>query len=975
MKIKKIKSEGQYIYPATIASAVKDTNFLKEDNSPMTQGEINIYLNSLLSSDKVSKKELPTDIPCIWFDGALPTAKDQGEYKGACHIHSKQFNIDCYSTIKVQGNSSTAYNKKNFTIKFYSDAECTIKKKIDFGWGPQSKYVMKANWIDITHSRNIVSARLWSDVVKSRPDYDSLPELLKTSPNNGAIDGFPIKFYGNNVYWGRYSMNIPKDAWMTNMDKTNPNQLILCGENYNEALFRALARWDETDWTDELHSEVPAELLARFNQFVSFVMESTNQEFREHLSEYVNIQSVLDYYIFGLLICNLDGFGKNHIWLSYDGNKFIASAYDMDSTFGLYWNGSQLLPASYDRNSFEDMTNGRLGNLLYIRLVNNFYNELLETFNRLINGPMSFANVLNRFEEFISITPNSLVAEDYASTTGNNKCTGIPSKTTNNIQYIRQWYSARLKFIGLTLNVTDIILPEPFMMLENKMFDGDGTNKAPINTGCPLFSNDPEWQVWTLQLHTKANSGTSNQRAVIHCMDESLDRVWPGFAIQSPSGSPNNIKAEFRIKNTNSETIKIIQFNISAEQYIALQRNGDTIKYCIDGMNWITVPGRIYEHNYPLILGGYCDSNGQVLEGASGREINGVITARLWKDNIDAVMKFFVEEFPKNIHDFNHNINMMSYDQLEGMLVGQSVEVVMVNPHANNGYILGYNNEVVGTTGTSTLENTRILIDDNADDTHKMIISKVAETRTEQQEITRDVVRTFNVINSDDTLEQQISSISGYNLWKQTCTKNQSGTTTITFDGTELPRTVYVKAYNSNDGAMSISLSEGTVIPSTDNIVESLSNFTAVEMTSSTLTITQTVEDIDGTYYLYVLVPNDITESVTSIENVEIPTENTYYTIKSKVGNYGPTGTNNAATWSTDLMQYQIENAIDISAPYNVTANINTNNNPCMIRFINPTGNYLNAGGAATSLKYNDDTDAQSIWILWLLDNTQPTQN
>ena len=45
MKIKKIKSEGQYIYPATIAAAVKDANFLKENDSPMTQGEINLYLN------------------------------------------------------------------------------------------------------------------------------------------------------------------------------------------------------------------------------------------------------------------------------------------------------------------------------------------------------------------------------------------------------------------------------------------------------------------------------------------------------------------------------------------------------------------------------------------------------------------------------------------------------------------------------------------------------------------------------------------------------------------------------------------------------------------------------------------------------------------------------------------------------------------------------------------------------------------
>lgn len=45
MKIKKIKSQGEFVYPATIAAAVKDANFLKEDNKPMTQGEINLYLN------------------------------------------------------------------------------------------------------------------------------------------------------------------------------------------------------------------------------------------------------------------------------------------------------------------------------------------------------------------------------------------------------------------------------------------------------------------------------------------------------------------------------------------------------------------------------------------------------------------------------------------------------------------------------------------------------------------------------------------------------------------------------------------------------------------------------------------------------------------------------------------------------------------------------------------------------------------
>ena len=61
------------------------------------------------------------------------------------------------------------------------------KKSISAG-GAQSKYVLKANWIDITHSRNIIGARLWGDVVKSRDDYESIPELLKTSPNHQIME-------------------------------------------------------------------------------------------------------------------------------------------------------------------------------------------------------------------------------------------------------------------------------------------------------------------------------------------------------------------------------------------------------------------------------------------------------------------------------------------------------------------------------------------------------------------------------------------------------------------------------------------------------------------------------------------------------------------------------------------------------------------------------------------------------------------
>ena len=76
-----------------------------------------------LSNVNNSLGSTPTDIPTIYFGKTLPTSKDQGNLKGDVHLRSKDYNIDCYGTLKVQGNSSTAYNKKNHTTTFYEDAE------------------------------------------------------------------------------------------------------------------------------------------------------------------------------------------------------------------------------------------------------------------------------------------------------------------------------------------------------------------------------------------------------------------------------------------------------------------------------------------------------------------------------------------------------------------------------------------------------------------------------------------------------------------------------------------------------------------------------------------------------------------------------------------------------------------------------------------------------------------------------------
>lgn len=398
------------------------------------------------------------DMPRIYFsEGTLPTSKTATVMK--FDYYSKTNEYHGYVDIKCQGNSSMSYPKKNFTIKPYNDKAKTSKLKIDFkGWGKQSKFVLKANWIDITHARNVVSARLWGDIIKTRGDYaTALPELLRTSPNQGAIDGFPVLVYSNGVYQGRYTLNIPKDKWMSNMDDALDTHCILCGENYVSGCFRALPAINGGDWTDELHDVVPATIKTSWTNVIKFVMNSTDAEFKANLGNYFDVNSLIDYLLYGIVSTGLDAFGKNQIYFTYDGIKWIASMYDMDSTWGLWWNGSKFVGTDYAREDFQDLKdegNGvaKQGNLLYLRLQQLFIPQLKTRYAELRKDVLSVSHIIQKFEEFNDVCPKDIVQEDYASTTGEGKFTGIPSKTTNNIQQLRSYINARLTYVDGYIN-------------------------------------------------------------------------------------------------------------------------------------------------------------------------------------------------------------------------------------------------------------------------------------------------------------------------------------------------------------------------------------------------------------------------------------------------------------------------------------------------------------------------------------------
>lgn len=405
---------------------------------------------SVFIDENAGKKT--ADVPRVYFTGPLPTTKD--DVLAEMTYISKTETFHSYITIKCQGTSSMSYPKKNFTIKLFEDVDRTVKLKKDFmGWGQQNKFCLKANYIDQTHARNIICARLWSDACETR---EHLNERLAAAPNNGAIDGFHIKVYSNGVYQGLYTWNIPKDGWMFGMDD-NGNEAVYCCEVQDaRGQFRQEVVVDESDWSLEYpkEDEVNSSVKDGFNSLIRVVKDTTDEEFIAQIPTVLDMDAAIDYYLFCYYFAALDQLGKNMLMVTYDGGvTWIPSAYDNDSTWGSYWDGNSMVAYDYACPKQYECSNS----LLWERIENLFGERLYARYQELtgVNGPWSLPSIITKIENFYNIPRHELYAEDKEIFTGIPQ--GVNLKSMRNYMANRKPYVDKcLEEIGVYITLDSI---------------------------------------------------------------------------------------------------------------------------------------------------------------------------------------------------------------------------------------------------------------------------------------------------------------------------------------------------------------------------------------------------------------------------------------------------------------------------------------------------------------------------------------
>lgn len=359
----------------------------------------------------------------------LPTTK-QDDIEAEIEFNDKDGNYFRKPIVlNAQGDSSMMYYVKNMSIDINDGA------KIKFGDFPaQDSFHLKKYYIDIFRGQCIVGYHLMEQVYKTHPIGQQYPyELLlnnnSTINGNGKVDkdfftgakchpdGFPI-----NIVWvnsttgdvkdmGIYTWNLKKSKEVYHADKKNWKNIILDGIITSDTLFGGNIKWNqfeirnpkslkdidgnkydgdnpkELSATDELSKNVKNAII-RLSGIGAALKES---ETKETYEKYLLMQPLIDYYLTSEVIFNYDGFGKNWIWCTWDGEHWCPTLYDVDSIFGSYAFGYKIIPWSATEGHFWIFTIATV----YKSELSIRYQELRK------NGIFSVDNIVGLLQEWL----------------------------------------------------------------------------------------------------------------------------------------------------------------------------------------------------------------------------------------------------------------------------------------------------------------------------------------------------------------------------------------------------------------------------------------------------------------------------------------------------------------------------------------------------------------------------------------------
>lgn len=346
--------------------------------------------------DWSTKNELQIPEPYCAFvniTGSFPTLKGHTT-KGEIQFYDMQGNyFKKFIEMDIHGRTSALYKKKNYTFDFYNDAECSDAFTIKFGdWVSMDSFYFQGWYSDAFRGIDIIEYKLYQQMIstrgflKDKPYKYSIWENVSSKGNEDSkkLDnnleknalctpmGFPVIMYLNGDFWGIYTIMLKKNRANFRMEKKDYKSVMLDLDNGN--IVSGVKNWESFEIRNpktlfcmdgsKYDGDAPKELIdessekydASNKDMVNTVLtknaiisladsyntvkeldssSKSSDEIRTTIEKYYNVDYIIDYIIFSNLIQNVDGWGGNWQWTTWDGVKWNPNPYDLNASLGL----------------------------------------------------------------------------------------------------------------------------------------------------------------------------------------------------------------------------------------------------------------------------------------------------------------------------------------------------------------------------------------------------------------------------------------------------------------------------------------------------------------------------------------------------------------------------------------------------------------------------------------------------------------
>ena len=465
-------------------------------------------------------------------------------------------------TVKLSDADTLSYEKKDFEIEIYRDENFTELQNVTLveDWGAYSKYCLKANYLDSTHARNVVSAEV-AGLINST--YGLFPD----SPNGGMSDGIPVELYIDREYHGIYTLNIALDPWMFGMDAFNENNIVMKAVTWSDSiLFMAEASGVENaDWNIVFGPENLPVIYEKLNRAIRFVMESSDEEYKAHFSEYFDLDASLNYYCLAAYFNATGNMGRNMLLATFDGNVWYPSLYNLDTSFGLFYNGEGIYSVENPVEAFQGGTS-----LFWKRLVENFPQELAQRYWKMRQSFLKESFVMGLFEAFTDSIPEETWERERET------WPDVPG-VEYDIESVREHIQGREPYLD---DFFTRIMPEPERVVDSRLlFELElpykGKTGSWLDTGVNLYAEDMDYTIFL-----KFKTGQQEPRSMVILSDSNNSQH--GLIIQTAGNGTDDYTAFFAGEHVYEA---LYPLDSDGYVYITIRRKGDDYTFFGNNIN------------------------------------------------------------------------------------------------------------------------------------------------------------------------------------------------------------------------------------------------------------------------------------------------------------------------------------------------------------------------------------------------------